>query len=232
MVCLSGFVIFVVSIINIYPMKSIVPFANVTDALTSLDNGGRFYNWVSKANDGKISTSELAKAAGVFTDKERMMLFLEMSLMQLSDDEKQQIWERLSTDLVQSFQKHAPQQMLPSEARLHAKPSSMVVVKGVTRWVESKDQFSGFIMVPIMIDKVTSFTMIPIVEQYDLYELRDHESDEYFLIAQAKGSERLPDQTMQFGGVIRELRSRQDKKSERGVFLEAIYYAPVSQVGE
>ena len=48
-----------------------MPYRTVRNALTSIDNGGRFYNLLTKANDGNISTSELGKVAGSFSDKQK-----------------------------------------------------------------------------------------------------------------------------------------------------------------
>ena len=61
-------------------MKKITPYKTTRNAITAMDNGGRFYNLLTKANDGNVSTSELAKVAGVFSDKQKMVLYLDMSL--------------------------------------------------------------------------------------------------------------------------------------------------------
>jgi len=52
-------------------MKKVNPYRYVDEALSSLDNGGRFYNIFTKAMDGIISKSELGKVGGVFNDKQK-----------------------------------------------------------------------------------------------------------------------------------------------------------------
>ena len=46
-------------------MKKIEPYKSIDEATLSLDNGGRFYNVLTKSDDGIISTSELGKVAGI-----------------------------------------------------------------------------------------------------------------------------------------------------------------------
>ena len=60
-------------------MKKIEPYKNINEATLSLDNGGRFYNVLTKSDDGIISSSELGKVAGLFIDKQKMVLFLDLA---------------------------------------------------------------------------------------------------------------------------------------------------------
>jgi len=82
-------------------MKRISPYKEINEALSSLDNGGRFYNILTKSNDGIISQSELGKIGGLFNDKQKIILFLEMSMTSLKDEEKQVIISKL--DIIPSF---------------------------------------------------------------------------------------------------------------------------------
>jgi hypothetical protein len=52
-------------------MDKIIPFKYLDDILSIFDNGGRFYNLLTKANDGNISQEELSKVAGLFSDKQK-----------------------------------------------------------------------------------------------------------------------------------------------------------------
>ena len=69
-------------------MKKIEPYRNINDAISNLDNGGRFYNILTKADDGIISKSELGKVGGIFNDKQQMILFLELSISKLDNGKK------------------------------------------------------------------------------------------------------------------------------------------------
>ena len=67
-------------------MRKIMPYKTQRNALAALDNGGRFYNIFTEADDGEISTAELARVAGAFTDKQKMFLYLDMALAGLDQD--------------------------------------------------------------------------------------------------------------------------------------------------
>ena len=49
--------------------------------------------------------------------------------------------------------------------------------------IDSKSDFKGFIMIPISTGSVMTFSMVPIIDQYDVYEIRETEIDQSFLIA-------------------------------------------------
>ena len=67
-------------------MKKLNPCQNLTTALKTLDNGGRFYNILTKAEDGIISQAELGKVGGLFSSKQQSILLLEMSISALSQN--------------------------------------------------------------------------------------------------------------------------------------------------
>ena len=52
--------------------------------MKALDNGGRFFNLFTTAGDDQITRSELAKAAGVFESKPKVVLFFEMTQQALA----------------------------------------------------------------------------------------------------------------------------------------------------
>ncbi|MEL7002484.1 MAG: hypothetical protein AAFN93_07085 [Bacteroidota bacterium] len=206
-------------------MRKIAPYKSYKYALASLDNGGRFYNLMSKVNDGNITSAELAKAAGVFMGKQTMMLYLEMSLFDLDTDKKDRVISHLTTDLKSEYKKYKPASFSASEAKNQAVISSTAIVTGIPKLVDSKTEFKGFIMVPIMTGKTTTFTMIPIIDQYDVYELRDNKTDEHFFIAHNRGRWKLPEQSVRCGGVVKELKAKKEEESASDKFLEIIYYS-------
>lgn len=205
-------------------MKKITPFTSLQEALTVLDNGGRFYNLITKANDGEINSAELSKVAGVISDKQKMVLFLELSLSKLSDDSRKEILRTLSPDLKSDIKKYAAQYLLPSEANGKGVLAQNSVIEGIPKYVESKSDFNGFIMVPIMTGNVTTFTMIPIIDHYNVYELRDDNSSETFLIAHSKESNQLPEKRMTFGGIFKEVKKKKDEQAASSNYMEIHYY--------
>lgn len=206
-------------------MKKITPYKTTRNALASLDNGGRFYNLITKADDGKISTAELSKAAGVFSGKQQMVLFLEMSLSTLPAESRKQILSSVSEDIKEAIYKYPTQHLLPSEAERKGILSRNAIVTGIPRRIDSTEKFTGFIMIPVMAGKVTTFMMIPIIEQYDIYELRDEKSSKEFLIAHSKSTNKLPEIRIKCAGVLKELKSEEKESSKVSIFLETIYYS-------
>lgn len=207
-----------------------MPYKTSRNALLALDNGGRFYNIFTKANDGNISAAELAKVAGVLGDRQKMILYLEMSIINLEEKARQEVYARLSDQLKSSLEKYIPQHFVPSEAKEKALTGSNAVITGIPEFVESKTDFAGFVMVPISTGKSMSFIMVPIMDQYNIYKLRDKATDEEFFIAHDRSSFKFPEKTMRFGGVIKELQQDKEKKDidSPQKFLEIYYYTELS----
>jgi len=202
-------------------MESVKPYTAVSEAIVSLDNGGRFYNLRTKAEDGIISQAELGKVGGIFSDRQKMILFLELSISQLSEREKDMIISKLDERLIKDYLKYKPQYLLPSEVNEKGDLSSNVVLTGVPELIDQKWDFNGFFMVPIMTGQVTTFTMIPLIDHYEVYKLRDERTSDTFIIAHSKGAEKLPNEKIVVAGVLKEL-----EKNEKGIkekFLEVVY---------
>ena len=79
-------------------MKRITPYSNLQEAMHALDNGGRFYNILTKADDGVIDKAELGKVGGLFNDKQQMILFFVMSTLTLKEEEKEEIISNLPSE--------------------------------------------------------------------------------------------------------------------------------------
>ncbi|MCH6588222.1 MAG: hypothetical protein IH805_07905, partial [Proteobacteria bacterium] len=75
------------------------------------------YNLLTQASDGNVSSAELAKVAGVFGDKQKMVLYLEMSIVELDEHSIKSIRSALTTDLKLAYKRYRPQRLLPSEAQ-------------------------------------------------------------------------------------------------------------------
>jgi hypothetical protein len=205
-------------------MKKIEPYVSQNEAIQSLDNGGRFYNILTKANDGQISQSEIGKVGGIFNDKQQLILFFEMSIYQLNQSDKESVISNLDNNLNTTYNKYKSQVLLPSEANTKGEISSNAIITGIPKLIDSKSDFKGFIMFPIMSGNVTTFMMIPLIEEYDVYELRNENSSETFLIAHTKESNKLPNKKITLGGVLKELSPDKEGDGKKGKFLEATYH--------
>jgi len=80
-------------------MKEVNPYKTVSGALKALDNGGRFYNIFTKSGDGTITNSELCKAAGVVSGKDKTFLFFNLALSDLSGNQHKEVISNLSPEL-------------------------------------------------------------------------------------------------------------------------------------
>jgi len=203
-------------------MEIVKPYTEINEAILSLDNGGRFYNLLTKAEDGIISQAELGKIGGIFNDKQKMILFLELSISKLKQTEKEIIISKLEERLKSDYLKYKPQNLLPSEVHEKGILSSNMILTGVPELIDSKSDFNGFIMIPIMTGSVTTFSLIPMIDNYDVYELRDEKTSETFIIAHARSSEKLPNRKIIVAGVLKEL--EENEKGTTKTFLEAIYH--------
>jgi len=205
-------------------MKKIEPYKNINEATLSLDNGGRFYNVLTKSDDGIISTSELGKVAGLFIDKQKMVLFLDLAISNFDVNTKEKIVNSLDASLRSTYEKYKSHELLPSEAYDKGILSSNSIITGFPKKIDSKSDFNGAIVLPVG----KSIVVIPIIDKYDVYEIRDEVSDDTFLIAHARGSIVLPEKKIKVAGVLKELKANKNEKKASKRFLEALYYLDIN----
>lgn len=210
-------------------MKYIQPYKTIKNALASLDNGGRFYNLITQANDGNISKAELGKVAGIFNDRQKMILYLEMSIFYLKEQSFGDIQKFLSDDLKQAYLKHRPQRLQPSQAQVEGKLSSNAIISGIPRYVKSNSEFQGFIIIPVSAGKVMTMVLVPIIDQYDVYELRDDNTSEEFIIAHARSPKKLIEEQYRFGGILKALQKSKKDVSPSVKYLETQYYTLINK---
>ncbi|WP_083252209.1 hypothetical protein [Pedobacter steynii] len=205
-------------------MKQIEPYTNVDEAILSLDNGGRFYNLFSSADDGIITQSELSKVGGLFNNRQKTILFFEVAISNLDSAAKVEVLSKFDRSLESSYHKYKAQELLASEANGIGIVSSNAIITGIPKMIESKSDFKGYILIPMLAGKVTTFIPVPIIDRYDVYEIRDEKSSDTFLIAHAKGSEKLPERKIKVAGVLKELKSKKDEDKGSKKFLEVNYF--------
>ena len=205
-------------------MKKIEPYKNINEATLSLDNGGRFYNVLTKSDDGIISTSELGKVAGLFIDKQKMVLFLDLAISNFDVNAKEKIVNSLDVSLRSTYEKYKSHELLPSEAYDKGILSSNSIITGFPKKIDSKSDFHGVMVLPVG----KSFVVMPIIDKYDVYEIRDEVSDDTFLIAHARGSIVLPEKKIKVAGVLKELKANKNEKKASKRFLEALYYLDIN----
>lgn len=205
-------------------MKQIIPYKNIDEALINLDNGGRFFNLFTKAGDGEINIAELAKVAGMFNERQKLILFLELSMSSLSRENQIDIIAKLDDRLRRDFLKYKAQELMASEAEERGVLATNAIITGVPTIKDSKSEFTGLILIPISTGKAMTFVPVPIIDQYDVYEIRDDYAQETFLIAHYRGKEKLPFEKIKVAGVLKEIQIKKEGIKGRQKFLEINYF--------
>jgi hypothetical protein len=206
-------------------MREVVPYRTVRGATQALDNGGRFFNLFAKADDHVLSAAELARAAGVFSSGTRAFLFFEMALMELAAKDQAKVTALLPPDLQARYQAQRPTLMAPSSVEAHGQAGRPAIVSGYPVFVEDKTQFQGFI-----VTVVPTVMLIPIIDLFDVYEVFDTPDMRLprTVIATARRSRRLDGVYSRFGGILKELYFEDKTGKEHALYLEALYYTPLS----
>jgi hypothetical protein len=207
-------------------MREIKPYKTLTGLAKAIDNGGRFYNFFSHAQDNMVSRGELAKAAGVFCAGANAFLFLEMAQQELPPMDQASAVQMLEPDLRKKYRRQRPKTMIPSSVDAKGKAGTSVIVTGYPRFVEQKSEFNGFVMIPITIGEMTTYSMVPIFDQFDLYEVFDDKSMKKpsSVIAKSRGKRLEHDGPVRFGGTLRKLQAKKGEKSVHVFYLEAVFY--------
>lgn len=207
-------------------MRELAPYKTIRGLQKALDNGGRFYNIFTAAGDSTVSRAELAKAAGVFTNEVSAFLFLEMAQQELPDPDRAAIEGLLELDLRQRYRRQRPTILNPSEVEGQGTAGKAVIVAGYPRFVEDRTQFSGFIMVPMQMGKTMTFVMVPIFDQFDVYEVFDDRRmrKPNSVIATVRGQKVDCEGPIRFGGVLRKLTFEDKTQKSHKFYLEVAYY--------
>lgn len=207
-------------------MRELKPYRTMQGLRKSIDNGGRFYNILTYADDHVVTRAELAKAAGVFAAGMNAFLFLEMAQQELQSDDRHSIVDLLESDLRKEYRRSRPQTLVPSTVEIEGTAGRSVIVTGYPRFVEDRTQFSGFIMIPIMAGKVTTFMMIPIFDKFDVYEVFDDRRmrKPNSMVATVRGQRLAHDGPIRFGGILRKLEFQDKTKKSHKFYLETVFY--------
>jgi hypothetical protein len=115
-------------------MRELKPYQTLAGAKAALDNGGRFYNLLTMADDNRISKAELSKAAGVFRSEQAAFLFLDMALADLTDGQRSEVLSLLESKLAKRYKSHGPRRLAASAMASEAQPGQLVVVEGYPRF--------------------------------------------------------------------------------------------------
>lgn len=205
-------------------MKQIIPFTSFQEAIQEFDNGGNFFNVFSHAKDGVISPAELGKVAGVKNDNQAMILFMVMAISHLDNHSRERVLARLDSELFDLYEKYRPVHMSLDQFTDRGKASISTTLVGTPKKIRTSSDFGGTILVPIVVGTVTSFTMVPIENAFEIYELTATESDAVVIIAHHKEKEPLPERKLRVGGMITAITQAGEIATPNKVFLEVQFY--------
>lgn len=205
-------------------MKQIIPYTSFQEAIAAFDNGGMFFNLFSHAHDGVVSTAELGKVAGIKNDKQAMILYLVMSISHLDNRSREKVLARLDSELFDMYQKYRPVHMSLDQVIDQGKPGISTTIVGKLKKVSTPAEMGGAIMVPVVVGAETNFTMVPIENSYEVYELSSEYTDRLVMVAHHKEKEALPERKLRIGGMLTTLSQADASGEPNTVFLEAQYY--------
>lgn len=207
-------------------MRELKPYQTFQGLKKAIDNGGRFYNLLTEADDSVVSRGELAKAAGVFSAGKTAFLFLEMSQQNLGSEEQQAVAGLLEAKLRKQYLRDRPITLAPSAVEEQGAEGKTVLVSGFPRYVENRKQFKGMMMVPILVGKVMVPMMIPIMDQFDVYEVFEDKrmKKPNSMVATVRGQRLEHDGPIRFGGVLRKLDFEDKTEKTHRFFLETLFY--------
>lgn len=207
-------------------MNEIIPFRTTEEALQTLDNGGRFYNFLTKSGDGTITGSELKKAAGVVSGNSQAFLFLNLSLSNLPVEQRDKIINQLTPELKDKYLNSLPFEVAIEKFELQASTTHEVIVTGYPKFLEDRTELTAFIMIPIMAGKTMTFSMIPIFDQFDVYELYKNPefTGDKTIIATVRGNKRLNVVSTTFAGLANELTFEAKAETPHRYYVETLFY--------
>lgn len=204
-------------------MEQINPYSSASQAIDALDNGGKFYNIFTKADDDLISQSEVSKVAGAGFQKQKGVLFLQLAMSKLSEREQLEVIGIFDDNLLENYNKYKPEEITSYQAFNGLNAGTGIVVNGIPKKIDSEGIISGYISIPV----IDVFTLIPISETYIVYEIKDEETGVSILVAHEKESATLPEVNMKLSGVIKQFQLTQDEESDFEKFIEIEYYVGI-----
>ncbi len=207
------------------PVRKIEPYKTISGAMRSLDNGGRFYNLFTAADDQQITAAELKKAAGILGGSQTAALFLALATSDLKDTEQSRIRSALGPKARKWFDRYQPESLTPRDFAAKAKAGNCYVVEGEVRLFDDVE-VTGMIFIPIQTGKVTSLMPVPTTDYYTVYELGKAKRGSECLVLAPKQATQF-EGTIRFAGVAKEAEVEGSRGTVKRLRLEPQFYAVI-----
>lgn len=187
----------------------LVPFfADLPDAISSLDNGGRIYNVLSNAGDGVVTPGELARAAGEVSAGWRAALHFWLATLRLDDQDRDLLFERLDPKARRTVERYPPMVLGSSKVDRSKHLDRLALVSGCPRVTAG---FDGLGLFPSR----GAVSWQPITDHMDVWFVNR-------TVAAARNRVSMsPDEPLTFAGILRPM----DGIEGATLFLEVLMYA-------
>ena len=203
-------------------MHEVVAFSEIGQAQNEFDNGGHFYNFFTKAGDHEITKAELEVAGKTWCSQE-IAIYYHMATHNLSDSDHS-LLESEFTDKLNELLEHYPvTHPTPTEFTSSAKEGASCIVEGVAQFQESREVFTGMLMVPMMTGNIVSMTPMPIHEYFKVLEITG-EGDQTCTVIVGKHEELPLGKTVRWGGIAKQSLDADGSPLEGQVCLSARYF--------
>lgn len=130
-------------------MRIVRPYKRLSGALRALDNGGGFWNVLTREGDGRIEPAEIARAAGDVGATREALLFVSMACGELDTPSRVKLNELMSPAVVAAAAAEGVRWMRPSEFDVEAVRFRGAILTG---WLEpqGKQKQNGPVVPPML----------------------------------------------------------------------------------
>lgn len=209
-------------------MNQVDPYRTLGEAMSSLDNGGRFFNLFTTAGDDVVTAAEISKAAGILGSEQTAFVYFTMALRGLSDSDRMHVLESLDESTRRSHDKHQATEVSASTFEAHAVEARSYIIEGHPKRA-SDEVRSATILFPMMIGNVMTMMPMPVSESCQVYEVHDgpQQVSKPCLIVFARQETTLSSQKMRFGGIAKTMTFGAAADSRTTVYLEPSHFTPL-----
>jgi hypothetical protein len=130
-----------------------------------------------------------------------------------------------SDELSRKYEKYRAEVMKLCDLEENSELEQNVIVTAFPKAFRVKSDFKGYIQTPVVSEKVTTTVMMPLIDQFQVYELFGEETGCEFIAAHPGKSEMLPGHRIRIGGVVKEMKLGKSDDSPSQKYLEAHYYS-------
>ena len=208
-------------------MREISPTLSLDQIFDLLDNGGRFWNILTRAADGIISMSELAKAAEAPPKQIGPFIFLRMMLDPLSEEDRLAVGARLTPHILRALEGCTPLKCTPSIFPPSQQDGDPVIIVGVAQEADQA-QFRRLLVPEIVIQPSLEWPALttedqPITLSHHVYVLKDGEAPTRSALVAPSKEDPLPNGVvMAVGGSLRF--ARKEAAGTRYPYLHPLYF--------